>query len=107
MAGGRRLARRRHGPVLGRQRGLERLLDITGAGWAPLVVGDQGLEIAATCTIAQLHAFPGSAAALPVRSGWTALDLVAPCCDAFVASFKIWNTSTVGGNLCAALPAAP
>ncbi|GCD37838.1 oxidoreductase [Streptomyces chrestomyceticus JCM 4735] len=29
------------------------------------------------------------------------------CCRAFLASFKIWNTATVGGNLCLALPAAP
>jgi CO/xanthine dehydrogenase FAD-binding subunit len=33
--------------------------------------------------------------------------LVRPCCDSFVASFKIWNMSTVGGNLCTALPAGP
>ncbi len=29
------------------------------------------------------------------------------CCRAFLASFKILNTATVGGNLCLALPAAP
>ena len=29
------------------------------------------------------------------------------CCHAFLASFKIWNVATVGGNLCAALPAGP
>ena len=26
---------------------------------------------------------------------------------AFVASFKIWNMATVGGNICTALPAGP
>ena len=29
------------------------------------------------------------------------------CCRAFLASFKIWNMATVGGNLCMALPAGP
>jgi len=38
---------------------------------------------------------------------WPALYLVRPCCDAFVASFKIWNMSTVGGNICTSLPAGP
>jgi len=42
-----------------------------------------------------------------VRGLWSALDLFRPCCDAFVASFKIWNTSTVGGNVCTSLPAGP
>jgi CO/xanthine dehydrogenase FAD-binding subunit len=49
--------------------------------------------VAATCTIAELAA-----------SGH---DLVERCCHAFLASFKIWNVATVGGNLCAALPAGP
>jgi len=86
---------------------LRRLLDVTSAGWPALTVTDDGLEIAATCTVAELYAFEESAAADPVRGRWTALDLVRPCCDAFVASFKIWNTSTVGGNVCTSLPAGP
>jgi CO/xanthine dehydrogenase FAD-binding subunit len=39
--------------------------------------------------------------------GWSALDLFRPCCDSFVASFKVWNMSTVGGNICTSLPAGP
>lgn len=85
---------------------LQRLLDITAAGWEPLSVSDGGLEIAATCTIAELHAFPGTAPA-GVRAEWRALDLVQLCCDSFVASFKVWNVSTVGGNICTGLPAGP
>lgn len=85
---------------------LQRLLDITGAGWEPLSVSDGGLEIAATCTIAELYAFPGTAPA-GVRAEWRALDLVPLCCDSFVASFKVWNVSTVGGNICTGLPAGP
>ncbi|HET6484724.1 MAG TPA: FAD binding domain-containing protein [Actinoplanes sp.] len=70
-----------------------RLLDLTAAGWPALTRDDDGLEIAATCTIAELAA-----------SGY---DLAEKCCQAFLASFKIWNVATVGGNLCAALPAGP
>ena len=86
---------------------LRRLLDVTTAGWAALTVTDDGLEIAATCTVAELYAFPGAPASAAVRGTWRALDLVRPCCDAFVASFKIWNTSTVGGNVATSLPAGP
>ncbi|MCC9204231.1 FAD binding domain-containing protein [Arthrobacter sp. zg-Y769] len=85
---------------------LQRLLDLTAAGWEPLAMNDDGLEIAATCTIAELYTFPG---AVPprVRQAWPALDLMQPCCDSFVASFKVWNVSTVGGNICTGLPAGP
>ncbi|QDG89646.1 xanthine dehydrogenase family protein subunit M [Pseudarthrobacter sp. NIBRBAC000502770] len=84
---------------------LTRLLDLGGAGWTPITVTDDGTELAATCTIAELYALPDS----PEVSGraWPALDLVRACCDSFVASFKIWNMSTVGGNLCTSLPAGP
>lgn len=84
---------------------IQRLLDISQAGWEPLRVTETGLEIAATCTIAQLYAFAGD---LPAAAAdWAALRLIRPCCDAFVASFKVWNVSTVGGNLCTGLPAGP
>ena len=59
-----------------------------------------GLEIAATCTIAQLDA-------LATPAEWIAAPLIDLCCKAFLASFKIWNTATVGGNLCMSLPAGP
>jgi CO/xanthine dehydrogenase FAD-binding subunit len=72
---------------------LTRLLDLTTAGWPALTLREDGLEVAATCTIAELAA-----------SGY---DIVERCCHAFLASFKIWNVATVGGNLCAALPAGP
>ena len=29
------------------------------------------------------------------------------CCNAFLASFKIWNAATIGGNICMSLPAGP
>ncbi|MYS23355.1 CO or xanthine dehydrogenase, FAD-binding subunit [Streptomyces sp. DvalAA-14] len=80
---------------------LRRLLDLSRMGWEPVVLlPDGSLEIAATCTIAQLSRFGRSlpAAAAPV---------IEQCCRAFLASFKIWNMATVGGNLCNALPAGP
>ncbi|CAI3797115.1 FAD binding domain-containing protein [Pseudarthrobacter sp. MM222] len=94
---------------------LKRLLDLGNAGWAPVTVveGERGagaagagIELAATCTIAELYALPESLGD-PGRAAWPALDLVRPCCDSFVASFKVWNMSTVGGNLCTSLPAGP
>jgi CO/xanthine dehydrogenase FAD-binding subunit len=79
---------------------LTRLIDIADLGWPALEIGETGLHIAATCKIAELDA-----AAFP--PGWTAASLVNQCCRSFLASFKIWNAATVGGNLCMALPAGP
>ncbi|SDL61676.1 FAD binding domain-containing protein [Arthrobacter sp. ok362] len=90
---------------------LRRLLDLGSADWTPIAASAAGIELAATCTIAQLYAFPASEAdSLSGRGragNWPALELVRPCCDSFVASFKVWNMSTVGGNLCTSLPAGP
>ena len=90
---------------------LKRLLDLGSSGWTPVTVTDARIELAATCTIAELYKLPGSTE-LPGSTqatgrAWPALDLIRPCCDSFVASFKVWNMSTVGGNLCTSLPAGP
>ena len=79
---------------------LRRLIDLEGLGWEPLTVSDQGLEIAATCQIAKL-------VALSAPADWTAAPLIGECCRSFLSSFKIWNTATVGGNICMSLPAGP
>ena len=79
---------------------LRRLLDLQGFDWEPLVVGEQGLQISPTCTIAQLEA-------LEAPPEWVAAPLIQQCCHAFLASFKVWNTATVGGNICMSLPAGP
>ncbi|MEW9871978.1 xanthine dehydrogenase family protein subunit M [Arthrobacter sp. HS15c] len=84
---------------------LKRLLDLGSAGWTSVAVTDAGIELAATCTVAELYALPESPD-LAVRD-WPAMDLFRPSCDSFVASFKVWNMSTVGGNICTALPAGP
>jgi len=79
---------------------VSRLIDIVDLGWPALEISEHGLRIAATCTIAALDGatFPSS---------WSAIALVNQCCRSFLASFKIWNAATVGGNLCMALPAGP
>ncbi len=79
---------------------LTRLIDLTDLKWPALTIGESGLTIAATCTVAQLDAF-----IYPPE--WIASPLVNQCCRAFLASFKIWKTATVGGNLCMSLPAGP
>ncbi|MFF3314624.1 FAD binding domain-containing protein [Streptomyces sp. NPDC003035] len=85
------------------QPGISRLWDLHRMGWQPLVVGEGGLEIAATCTVAELLAF----AEQPDGPWPGARALMAGCCRAFSSSFKVWNSATVGGNVCLALPAAP
>ena len=82
------------------QPALDTLIDLEGLGWPPLETTSAGLTIAATCRIAELYRYSG-----PVE--WKALPLIRQCCDAFLASFKIWNAATVGGNVCMSLPAGP
>jgi CO/xanthine dehydrogenase FAD-binding subunit len=79
---------------------LTRLIDLTDLKWPALTITDNALSIAATCTIAQLDA-------LACPPDWLAAPLINQCCRAFLASFKIWKTATVGGNLCMSLPAGP
>ena len=86
---------------------LRRLLDLGSTGWPAVTVSDAGIELAATCTVAELYALPGSETGRAHARTWPALELIQPCCDSFVASFKVWNMSTVGGNLCTSLPAGP
>jgi len=82
------------------QNHLTRLIDLTDLKWPALTVTEHALSIAATCTIAQLDA-------LACPPDWLAAPLINQCCRAFLASFKIWKTATVGGNLCMSLPAGP
>jgi CO/xanthine dehydrogenase FAD-binding subunit len=79
---------------------LSRLIDLTELEWPALTIDDTGLSVSATCTVAALDA-------LACPSDWLAAPLINQCCRAFLASFKIWKTATVGGNLCMALPAGP
>jgi CO/xanthine dehydrogenase FAD-binding subunit len=79
---------------------VSRLIDIADLDWPALDITERGLSIAATCKIAELDG-----TALP--PSWTAAPLFNQCCRSFLASFKIWNMATVGGNLCMSLPAGP
>ena len=80
--------------------GIRRLVDLGALDWPPLEASADGLRIAATCTLA-------AAAAAEFPPAWTAAGVIAGCCRALAGSFKVWNTATVGGNVCLALPAAP
>ncbi len=82
------------------QADLRRLIDLTDLKWPALTISPTGLSIAATCTVAQLDA-------LACPPEWIASPLINQCCRAFLASFKIWKTATVGGNICMSLPAGP
>ncbi len=77
-------------------------VDLTTMGWPDLEITDDGLRIGATCTIARLVAWgEGRAADLPaVPRDWQAVRVFPDAANALLASFKIWNTATVGGNLC-------
>jgi CO/xanthine dehydrogenase FAD-binding subunit len=81
------------------QPGLSRLLDLRAFGWPALRADAGGLEIAATCTLAELSRLRAPQ--------WRASPLLRQCCHALLGSFKVWNAATVGGNLCLALPAGP
>ncbi len=83
---------------------LRRLVDLTTLGWAPVTMRDAGIELAATCTIERVSRL---SAELPVlQPDWFAAPLLHQCCRALLASFKIWHTATVGGNVCLSFPRA-
>ncbi len=80
------------------QLAVDTLVDLETLKWQSLEASPAGLDIAATCRIAELERF----AAPP---SWTAAPLLRECCHALLMSFKIANEATVGGNICMSLPA--
>ncbi|CAN5200229.1 FAD binding domain-containing protein [soil metagenome] len=82
---------------------LRRLVDITALGWPPITVSESGIELAATCTVQQVSTLSSELPAL--EPDWTAAPLLHQCCTALLASFKVWRTATVGGNICLSFPA--
>ena len=74
------------------------LIDLERLGWPALTATAEGLDIAATCRIVELHDFEGP-------PEWRSVPLFGQCIDAFLMSFKIWNAATVGGNIVMSLPA--
>ena len=84
------------------QPAVTRLLDLHAFGWTPVEEADDGILIAATCTLAELARWPLA------RSSWSpAAVLARQCCHALLGSFKVHNVATVGGNICLSLPAGP
>jgi CO/xanthine dehydrogenase FAD-binding subunit len=79
---------------------LHRLVDLAPLGWDKLEGSATGLEIGAMTTIYDLYS-------LEVPRDWRAGTMIRYSCEAFLASFKVWNTATVGGNICMSLPAGP
>ena len=79
---------------------VHRLIDLMPLGWNSLVPSEAGLQIGAMCTIQQLYT-------LAAPRDWRAAPLLTTSCEAFLASFKVWNSATVGGNICMSLPAGP
>jgi CO/xanthine dehydrogenase FAD-binding subunit len=84
------------------QTNVHTLIDLESLGWPSLQASADGLEIAATCKVVELDQFTDGAPA-----DWAAAPLLRQCCRSFLASFKIWNEATVGGNVCMSLPAGP
>jgi CO/xanthine dehydrogenase FAD-binding subunit len=82
------------------QPGLTGLVDLTALGWQPVTETDTHLVVAATCTIAELER-------IPARPEWPSHPLFTQTANSLLASFKIWNVATVGGNICTSLPAGP
>jgi CO/xanthine dehydrogenase FAD-binding subunit len=81
---------------------LHTLIDLASLRWPALQASEEGLEVASTCTVAELDQYAEQA---PPR--WAAAPLFRHCCRSFLSSFKIWNEATVGGNVCMSLPAGP
>jgi CO/xanthine dehydrogenase FAD-binding subunit len=79
---------------------LRRLIDLAPLGWDALIASEAGLEVGAMCTIRNLYTFVAP-------DDWRAAPLLTTSCEAFLASFKVWNSATVGGNICMSLPAGP
>jgi CO/xanthine dehydrogenase FAD-binding subunit len=80
------------------QVGTDTLIDLQSLRWPALQVAADGLDIASTCTLAELAHFDAPAT-------WKAAPLFKMCCDSLLASFKVWNAATVGGNICMSMPA--
>lgn len=75
-----------------------RLVSLSGMNWPALQFNDDGLVIAATCTIRELER------GVTATGGFA--HLVRCCADALAAGPGVQSRATVGGNICGALPVA-
>ena len=90
------------------QPGTSGFVDISTMPWPEIELTDAGLRVGATCTIERLLAWAaGDAADLPTPpADWSALRIFPEAANALLASFKIWHTATVCGNICRSFTAA-
>lgn len=74
------------------------LVDLLALEWPAITIRSGGLEVAATATLAQLahHFYPAS---------WPATGLFLSGAQCLLASFKVLDAATIGGNLALAFPA--
>lgn len=77
---------------------LKVLVDLEKLGWSEIEVMPEGLAIGATCTMASLRQWV-------CPESWTSVKALHSAVDE-LASFKVTNKATVGGNLCLALSAS-
>jgi CO/xanthine dehydrogenase FAD-binding subunit len=82
------------------QPGITGFVDLTTMPWPALEITGHGLRIGATCTIAQLVAWAEGREGPGMPADWAAASLIPHAANALLASFKVWNTATVGGNVC-------
>jgi CO/xanthine dehydrogenase FAD-binding subunit len=73
------------------------LIDITQFGWSEIAIAPDGLTIGATCIMSDLLAqdYPAH---------WPGVRVLKQAVHE-LASFKVQNIATIGGNLCLAIPA--
>ncbi|MFD5655756.1 FAD binding domain-containing protein [Streptomyces sp. NPDC127039] len=81
------------------QVGTSGLVDLATMRWPSIEDTPTGLRVGATCTVAEL-------ARIRRREGWAAHPIFFQAASALLASFKIWNMMTVGGNICRSYAAA-
>src|SRR3954469_21540928 len=67
------------------------LIDLGHLDWATLEASSAGLDIGATCRIAELYRFEAS-------KEWIAAPLIRECCDALLASLKFGTRPPSGGT---------
>lgn len=81
-------------------------VDITRMGWPDVEILPDGLRLAATCTIARFVAWSRGEVAPTAPDEWRATAAIPDAAHALLMSFKVWNTATVGGNVCQSFTAA-
>lgn len=80
------------------QSGFDTVVDLTTLGWPEIEECDDVVSLAATCRLSTVHALRGR--------DWVAAPLFGQATEALLASTKIWNVATIGGNLCFGVPAS-